>query len=199
MIEKFTAFDIIIFIVIIIPAVFGVIKGFFRLVFGLIGTILGFGLAIVFSRPFGDFIAQLLKFKHTFSGRLTAFFLIFLSCWILGIATGYLMKKLFASLKLGWLDRIVGGMIGALKGFILVAFICIVIVVVPSFEPVFESSQLAKPIINGTSMMVSYLPDTWQNYLDPHRWIGKAEEGQKKPLNPDSLKSKSKKPGKSKG
>jgi membrane protein required for colicin V production len=174
--SEITLLDWIVLIILAVPAVIGIFKGFFRIAFRFMGILFGFGLGIVFSRPFGNFLKEIFNFDYYFTGRLTAFIVIFTGCWFAGFFLGHLFRKIMQAIKMGWFDRCMGFFLGLFEGAGLVVVICIVLVLIPSFQSILLESRLTLPLVRGTVTGVSYLPDPWKHYLDPHRWIGQCKE-----------------------
>lgn len=170
--SSYTFLDYMIVLIVTVPIIIGLVRGFFRAVLGLIGVITGTALAVTFSRPWGNVLSSLLKLKDPFWGRIAMFILIFAICYLSAILLAVGFRKLFQIIKLGWLERLLGGIFGGIKGFITVSVMILLILTVPVLKPFAEDSQLARPIFNGMNTMYLALPLQWQKYLDPGRWLG---------------------------
>jgi membrane protein required for colicin V production len=121
---EFNYFDIIVAIIILFLGLKGIINGFFKEVFGLIGIIGGIFLA---SRV-GDEIGQILsdsifKFENHAAISFTGFISTLLVFWLLMIGVGYAFKKLSSLSGLGAVDKLFGFLVGASKFFLIAAVI----------------------------------------------------------------------------
>ncbi len=186
-----SALDIVVLLILTLPFFLGVFRGFFRAIFGLAGSIVGFGTAMIFARPIGDILGEVLKFKESFFGRVIAFIIIYFGFWFTGTAAGFFFKNLFKRMKLGWLDRLMGGMLGLAKGSLLIAAILIVLSSVETMKPIINESLMGPPLIQATRYAIHLLPESWQHYLNPKRWMGNSREF-RPPENPPSPNSTAK-------
>jgi len=117
-------FDIVAAIIILLLGLKGIINGFFKELFGLIGIIGGLFIASRFGDTVGEFLNELI---FNFSSPSAVSFLGFLTTlaifWLLMILIGYAFKKLSSLSGLGPIDRILGFVFGASKFFLIAAVI----------------------------------------------------------------------------
>jgi membrane protein required for colicin V production len=117
-------FDIVASIIILLLGLKGIINGFFKELFGLIGIIGGLFIASRFGDSVGEYLNNLI---FNFSSPSAVSFLGFLTTlaifWLLMILIGYTFKKLSAMSGLGPIDRILGFVFGASKFFLIAAVI----------------------------------------------------------------------------
>ncbi|RUM64941.1 MAG: CvpA family protein [Sulfurimonas sp.] len=117
-------FDIIAAIIILLLGLKGIINGFFKELFGLIGIIGGLFIASRFGDSIGEDLNNLI---FNFSSPSAVSFLGFLTTlalfWLLMILIGYVFKKLSSISGLGPIDRILGFVFGASKFFLIAAVI----------------------------------------------------------------------------
>lgn len=121
---EFSYFDIISISIILLLGLKGILNGFFKEVFGLIGIIGGIFLA---SRV-GDAVGEYLNTSiFNFSSPAAVSFLGFittLACfWLLMLVVGFIFKKLSALSGLGIFDKILGFIFGASKFFLIASVI----------------------------------------------------------------------------
>ncbi|MCD4654792.1 CvpA family protein [bacterium] len=168
--------DYIIIVIVITPFVTGLFKGFMRMLFGLSGMVGGVVLSIVFTRPIGVFLSNLLGFSDLFIGKLLAFILIFLLCGILGSVGGWFARKMMETVKLGLVDRFFGGVFGFFQGTIVVCVLLTICYLLPFSRPWLEESKLGTELVRGVVIAADVLPYDWREYLSPARWIGQSRE-----------------------
>lgn len=117
-------FDLVVSIIILLLGLKGILNGFFKEVFGLVGIIGGIFIASRAGDSVGEYLNKLI---FNFSSHAAISFLGFLTTlavfWLLMILIGYTFKKLSALSGLSPVDRILGFVFGASKFFLIAAVI----------------------------------------------------------------------------
>ena len=140
--------DIVILVIIVGLILHGMIIGLIRGAFDIAGIIIGYILAI----QFNDTIRI---------PRFLAFLLIFIVVVIAISVLGRFISKALHATPLGVFDRLFGGVLGLIKGFIIsFVFILIVLLVNRTSKTVHES-QIAPLVIKGGVTMSYVLPKRW--------------------------------------
>jgi membrane protein required for colicin V production len=143
-------FDIIVFAFIGILTIIGLWKGLVKQVFGLLGVITGYLLAMRFYQPCSKFFTSV----HPGTARIMSFVTIFLACILAAHLTGWGVGRLLAISRLGFFNRIGGGLLGFLKGSIIV---CVMVMVLTAFLPghtsLFKGSSTIKYILPVTAAL----------------------------------------------
>lgn len=119
-----TAFDIIALSVLGLTVAMGFWKGLAAQVFGLAGLVVGYVLSVRFYRD----AAGLLPDINPGTAKIAGFLVIFISCIIAAFILGRLLGKLLKIAGLGWANRLMGGMLGLVKGALVVVVILVVVV-----------------------------------------------------------------------
>jgi len=115
--------------------------GFFREAFGLAGLIVGYLVAAWQYRRLADWFDPVLK--QPWLGEVGSFLLIFFGVMILAFLAGRLARWLVKEAGLTLMDRVLGGVLGLVKGSLLVA---VVLVAMAAFTPTsrwLQRSELA--------------------------------------------------------
>ena len=136
-----TAADWIIVIVIAMSVVQAAISGFFHEAFGIAGLILGYLLAAWNYERLAARYAPYLK--SMWLGEIAAFLVIFLAVVLVAGLAGRIVRHIVKEAGLSFVDRILGGALGLLRGILMVA---VVLMSMAAFTPTstwLEGSQLA--------------------------------------------------------
>lgn len=121
---EFNYFDLVVAIIILFLGLKGIINGFFKELFGLVGIIGG----IFIASRVGDDVGQMLSdtlfnFQSHAAISFTGFITTLALFWLLMIAIGFAFKKLSILSGLGPVDKLLGFVFGASKFFFIAAII----------------------------------------------------------------------------
>lgn len=105
----------------------GVWKGFFREVLGLLGVLLGIFMAIIGFGPISKMLHQLIPDVPAAVWIVISFLAIFIGVYLASCLLALVLGKLSSLIMLGWLNRLLGGVIGAVKGAFLISLILLVL------------------------------------------------------------------------
>ena len=134
-------FDIVTSVIILLLGLKGVLNGFFKEVFGLVGIIGGLFIASRVGEDVGTLLNDLI---FSFSSPSAINFLGFLTTlaafWFLMIFLGLMFKKLSALSGLGPIDKILGFVFGASKFFLIAAVIAHAAYSIQAVKTTLESS-----------------------------------------------------------
>ncbi len=106
--------DIIISVLLVIGLLTGVRDGLVKQVAGLAGIIGGLLLGRMFYLPAGEWLGSALGISVE-AAHITAFILILIIVPLLLSLVGWLVSKLLSAICLGWVNRLLGGLVGILK------------------------------------------------------------------------------------
>jgi membrane protein required for colicin V production len=136
-----TAADWVIVMVIAVSVLQAAISGFFHEAFGIAGLVLGYLLAAWnYERLAGRYAPYL---KSMWLGEIAAFLIIFLAVVLVAGLAGRIVRHIVKEAGLSFVDRILGGALGLLRGILMVA---VVLMSMAAFTPTstwLEGSQLA--------------------------------------------------------
>lgn len=120
----FSYFDIVISILVLFLGLKGIINGFFKELFGLMGIIGGIFIASRVGKDVGKFINDsVLKFENDAAISFTGFLVTFALFWLFMIGVGIIFKRLSSLSGLGIFDKILGFIFSASKFFLIAAVI----------------------------------------------------------------------------
>ena len=136
-----TVADWIIVAVIVLSVIQAAISGFFHEAFGIAGLILGYLLAAWNYQRLAARYAPYLK--SMWLGEIAAFLIIFLAVLVVAGIAGRITRHIVKEAGLSFVDRVLGGALGLLRGGLIVA---VILMSMAAFTPTstwLEGSQLA--------------------------------------------------------
>ena len=134
-------FDLIAAIIILLLGLKGIINGFFKELFGLIGIIGGIFLASRVGDSVGEYLNSLIfNFSNHAAISFTGFLITLALFWVVMIFIGYAFKKLSALSGLGAVDKILGFVFGVSKFFLIAAVIAFAVYNVKALKPTLDSA-----------------------------------------------------------
>ncbi|MDB2562221.1 CvpA family protein [Sulfurimonas sp.] len=155
-------FDIIVSIVILFLGLKGIINGFFKEVFGLIGIVGGIFIASRLGNSVGTFLSDLIfNFDNDSAINFTGFLTTLALFWLLMIGVGQIFKKLTSLSGLGGFDQILGFVFGASKFFFIAAVIAHASYNIKAVKSLIDDSSLSSsylfPILAETGSFIMKL------------------------------------------
>jgi membrane protein required for colicin V production len=155
-------------IIIIAAVIFFLIRGIFRGIVREIGSLAGVVLGIWLANAYHPQVVVFLK-GFIPPGKylpVIAFAMIFLVVLVLCNLLGWLFKKLFQKIFLGWVDRILGACLALLKGvFLSYLIIVLVTFLAPQDSSLVTQSRLAPVIITSYQTMIGLIPPGFHEKL----------------------------------
>ncbi|MDX9813073.1 MAG: CvpA family protein [Sulfurimonas sp.] len=143
----FSYFDIAVSIIILLLGLKGIVNGFFKEFFGLVGIIGGIFVASRVSISVGEPLSELIfKLESSSAINFLGFIVVLIAFWSLMILLGTIFKKLTSLSGLGLFDRILGFIFGAGKFFLITSVIVYAVFNIKAMESNFKN--LAKNSIS---------------------------------------------------
>jgi len=135
-------FDIIVAVIIVLLGLKGIINGFFKELFGLIGIVGGIFVASRFGDTVGQYLSDLVfHFSNQSATSFTGFLVTLIVFWIVMIILGQIFKRLTSMSGLGIFDRILGFVFGVSKFFLIAAVIAFAVNNVKALKPTIDSAS----------------------------------------------------------
>lgn len=159
----FNYFDLVVGIIVLLLGLKGIVNGFFKEVFGLIGIVGG----IFVASRVGDSVGQLLSdslFSFTSQAAIsfTGFLFSLAIFWIAMIVAGLIFKKLSKASGLGPIDKILGFVVGSGKFFLIGAVIAYAVYNIQAIrvnlEPMMKNSFLFPAMVETGSFIMKIDP-----------------------------------------
>ncbi len=121
---EFSYFDIVVSIIVLFLGLKGIINGFFKELFGLLGIVGGIFIASRVGDDVGQVISDsVFKFENSAAIGFTGFLVTLAIFWLLMVVVGIIFKKLSSVSGLGIFDKILGFVFSAGKFFLIAAVI----------------------------------------------------------------------------
>ena len=152
-----TGFDYAVLVVLGLSLTLALLRGFARELVSMIGWVAAFVLSVMFTqtlaRQFPESLGPLLS-------SLLAFLAIFIGVWVLSGLVGLLLSKLIKAVGLGWGDRLLGALLGLVRG----AVIVLVTVMLGGLTPLpreafWRNAMFAAPLATAVVALKPLLPD----------------------------------------
>ncbi len=175
----FNYFDLVVAVVILLLGLKGIINGFFKELFGLVGIIGG----IFIASRLGDQVGQMLSdklfhFESQSATAFTGFLLTFVLFWIVMIIVGMLFKKLGSASGLGVVDKFFGFVIGSGKFFLIASVIAYAVYNIEAVKTNLEGpleGSIAFPLMVETGSYIMHL-DTAELGEDVEKGVKSTKE-----------------------
>jgi membrane protein required for colicin V production len=149
-------FDIAVVVVVGGLTVLGFFKGLVKQLVALAGVVAGYMMAMRFYEPASHYLTSF----RPGTARVISFIAIFAVCIFCAYIIGELVGKLFGISGLGFLNRIGGGLVGFLKGSVIVSLVVMVLVAFhPANSSLFKGSSTIKYILPVVEVMKSISPE----------------------------------------
>lgn len=117
-------FDIVVGVIILLLGLKGILNGFFRELFGLVGIVGGVFVASRVGTPVGEMLSDaLFHFQTQAAVNFTGFILALGAFWFLMVGVGILFKKLSSFSGLGSVDKAMGFIVGSGKFFLIASVV----------------------------------------------------------------------------
>jgi membrane protein required for colicin V production len=155
--------DILLAVIIVGCIIEGFAKGLARTGLGFVATVLGLFCGLWFYGVVGAFFIGLVHSKEL--ANLIGFLVIVAAIVFIGFLLSLLIEHLIKMASLGWLNRVLGGVFGFLRG-VLVAAVIVLAMMAFSEKPPPQSvanSQVAPYVIDTARMLVAAAPQEMKN------------------------------------
>ena len=146
----------------------GLMRGMIRQVASLLGILAGFVAA-------GHFHLRLLHLLRSHLPSIPhlevlSYVIIFTASWLLAVLLGMVAVRLSKAMLMGWADRLLGGMLGLLKGAVAsVVLIAVLTLFLPGRSTVLARSALAAHAQTAGHFLVQLTPDGLRSRYEQKR------------------------------
>jgi membrane protein required for colicin V production len=150
----------------------GLRKGLLYIVLSLAGIVLGFVLASRFSGILIPVLSERLAWSESHI-KWTAYVLVFIIVLLIARLVSYLLEKFFEWTGLGWMNRLAGGVVSALKYLLLAGLLFTAVDEIQKnfkiFPPdTFAQSTVYEPLVANTRKVIDYAGN-WKEKFDKNK------------------------------
>jgi len=155
----FSIFDLIVGSIVLLLGLKGILNGFFKELFGLLGIVGGIFIGSRLATPVGTFLSdKIFKFDSPAAVNFTGFLVTLAVFWGAMIGLGILFKKFSNASGLGLIDRIFGFIFGSGKFFFIASVIVYSVYNFKSVRDNFDmSGSIMFPILVETGSIIMHI------------------------------------------
>jgi membrane protein required for colicin V production len=152
--------DIVIIVFLFLSIAGGLMTGFIKSIFGLVGLILGVVLAGRYYAPLADHLGFI---SNENAARVLAFIIILAAVGIVAGLLGIIFTRIVSTLTFGWLNRLLGAVFGLFQGSILIAALLIILVKYAGIGDFVSHSALASFLADKLPIVLGLLPSEFDS------------------------------------
>lgn len=153
---------------IVVTLVFSLVTGFFRGFVRETTALAAFAAGLWLFAQFGPWLAQwLARYMTQPVGRwMGAGALVLLVAFVAGEVAGSLLGRLLRTPSLQTLDRVLGGLLGVVRGSLIVVLLVLLAGLTPLPRmAMFQEARLLPPFLHGADLVIQHLPPQLSNHF----------------------------------
>ncbi len=151
-----TFLDYFFLIIILISTGFALTKGLMREIISLVALVGGFLLAAFYYARAGALFAEFTRTESI--ANLLGFMVIFAGTLIVGAVVSFVVNRFVKMASLEWVDRVLGGIYGFLRGWMVASILVLALVAFPVRENMVANSVLAPYLLAGARAAILLVP-----------------------------------------
>jgi membrane protein required for colicin V production len=151
--------DIVILIYLAVSVISGLVQGLIRTVLSIVGVIVGIFLASHFYIQLGNALTFI---SNKDTANIVAFIIILLAVMIVAAIIAWLLKSIIKAIKLGWVDKLGGAVLGLILGALSVSAFLAIIVKYTSASFIVDS-KLAGFFLDKFPLILGFLPSEFDS------------------------------------
>lgn len=172
--------DILIITVIMFFFLLGISRGLISQIFSFTAVLGGLIAGVILYDIAGNFLIQQNLIESKSTSLLLGFMLVVIIAFVIIQILGWFAARIIGKLKLGWLNRLAGGVVGILIGIIITFFLLSWLNLYVIKDASAKKDSVMAPVVeDGYGIIMAYMPDD----------IGKGYEATKKKLREEGEKA----------
>jgi membrane protein required for colicin V production len=156
--SQWTFLDCIFALILVVSIAFALMKGLVREIISLVALIGGFILAAIYFRVPARFLVEYSRTESV--ADLLGFLIIFLGCILAGAVISFIVNRFLKATSLKWVDRLLGGVFGLLRGWAICSMIVLALIAFPVRDSVMARSFFAPYLLAGSRVAAFLVPNT---------------------------------------
>lgn len=154
--SQWTAIDFVFVVIILVSTVLALRKGLAREAISLAALLGGFLLAAFYYPAVSRLFADLARTEAV--ADLIGFLIIFLATLLIGAVAAFIVNRFIKMADLEWIDRLMGGVLGFLRGWAVASIIALALIAFPVRQDVLARSVFAPYLLAGARAAVLLVP-----------------------------------------
>ena len=151
-----TGFDFAVMAILLVSLLFGLWRG---LVYEVL-SLMGWPVAFVLSKLFAGSVAPMMPGTQETMRVTLAYAVVFVAALIVWGVLAWLLSRLVKAVGLGWLDRMLGGLFGVLRGgLVMLALVWLAGMTAVPEQPFWRDAQMSKTAEDAALLTKVWLPD----------------------------------------
>ncbi len=159
--NQWTFLDFLFAFIIILSTAFALTKGLVREIISLVALVTGFLLAALYYPVTAHWFVEFCRNETV--ADLIGFLLIFLGCIFVGAVAAFLVNRFVKMASLEWIDRLLGGLYGFLRGWAVASIIILALIAFPIRENLLGRSWMAPYLLAGARVAAYVVPQDMKN------------------------------------
>jgi membrane protein required for colicin V production len=152
--------DILIIVFIVASVVGGLMSGLIKILITIAGLIVG----VVLAGNYGETLASKLTFiSDPNTANIVAFVAIMIVVSLVAALIAFLLKKLFETIMLGWINRLGGAVLGFLLGAIMMGAFLAMYVKFVGYNETINASWMARFLLDKFPVVMGFLPSQFKD------------------------------------
>lgn len=182
--SELTVLDWIVVLIVTYSVVTSVVRGFVREVLGLATLVLALLIAAWFHAPLGRVLAEFLRSEN--QALFASFAILFGATFLVGFVTIRLIRKLVKFASVEWVDRILGGAFGLVRGWLIAAVLFLALTSFGIGAQAVRSSSLSHYFLPAVRLLATLTPFELKaryliGYEEVRRWWTEGPGGLNQP------------------
>lgn len=164
--SQWSFLDAVFGVIFLVSITFALLKGLAREIISLAALVGGFLLAVFFYHvPAGMFKEFS---KNDTIANLLGFAVIFFGCILIGAIAAFLANRFIKAASLKWVDRLLGGIFGLLRGWAIASILVVAMIAFPVRDNFLARSVLAPYLLTGAKIAVYCVPQKLKDEFNEH-------------------------------
>ncbi len=151
-----SSIDIVFLVFLAFFVILGIWKGFFREIFGFLGVVCGIYFGIILFSPASELLRKFIPGLPAALWPFISFVFVFIGVYLLSRIAGGVLSKIVESMYLGWLNRFLGGVLGLIKGALLLSLVLFLLGFLP-FQNTLENARQKSHLYTPLQMIIPFI------------------------------------------